>query len=118
MDEPWPRACAKHFTNHQEKRSRLSAPFIISDDLGPNGLLNHADGRTYTSKAAYVKAVKAAGCEIVGNEKLRPPPREKVKLSDSVRREIREKVRALDSPTRPARPPKDFFNGSREAMRK
>lgn len=118
MEEPWPYACAAHFRNDQAKRSKLSAPFIINDDLGSNGLLNHADGRIYTSKAAYVRAVKAAGCEIVGNEKLKPPPREKVKLSDEVRREIRQKVAALDSPTRPLKPSRDFFNGSREAMRK
>jgi hypothetical protein len=32
--------------------------------------LNHADGRRYDSKRAYEKAVRAAGCEIVGNENL------------------------------------------------
>lgn len=100
MDEPWPHACAKHFKNDQEKRSHLAAPFIISDDLGSNGLLNHADGRVYTSKSEYVRAVKAAGCEIVGNEKLPPPKYEKPKLTDEMRREIRQKVEALDSPTR------------------
>lgn len=100
MNEPWPHACAKHFTNHQEKRSHLAAPNFISDDLGSNGLLNHADGRVYTSKAAYVRAVRAAGCEIVGNEKLTPPKYEKPKLTDEMRREIRQKVEALDSPTR------------------
>lgn len=117
MEEPWPQACAGHFRNYQAKRSKLASPAFISDDLGSNGLLNHADGRMYTSKAAYVRAVKAAGCEIVGNEKLKPPSREKVKLTDDVRREIRQKVAALDSPTRPARPSREYFNGSRDAMR-
>lgn len=40
---------------------------IISD--GMNATLNPANGRTYDSKSAYYKAVRAAGCEIIGNEK-------------------------------------------------
>lgn len=39
---------------------------VISDNLG--AVWNPADGQTYDSKAAYYKAVKAAGCEIMGNE--------------------------------------------------
>lgn len=82
-------------------RSDLPAPFVISDDLGPNGLLNHADNRVYTSKAEYVRAVKAAGCEIVGNDRLPPPPpKKRFKLTDDMRREVRQKVQALDSPQR------------------
>ena len=45
---------------------------IISDSLP--GVLNHADGRIYDSKSAYYAAVRAAGCEIVGNETLTPSP--------------------------------------------
>ena len=41
---------------------------IISDNL--DGVLNHANGLRYDSKSAYYKSVRAAGCEIVGNEKL------------------------------------------------
>jgi hypothetical protein len=40
---------------------------VISDSL-PD-VLNHANGLRYDSKRAYEKAVRAAGCEIVGNEK-------------------------------------------------
>jgi len=45
-----------------------NAPMLIRDCMDPT--LNHADGRKYDSKRAYEKAVRAAGCEIVGNEKL------------------------------------------------
>lgn len=31
--------------------------------------MNPADGQRYSSKSAYYKAVRRAGCEIVGNEK-------------------------------------------------
>jgi hypothetical protein len=47
----------------------------IPDDLGINGVFCHADGKTYDSKSAYYKAVKAAGMEIVGNEKLTSSPK-------------------------------------------
>lgn len=42
------------------------APMYISGDL--DYVLNHADGKRYTDKRAYERAVRAAGCEIVGNE--------------------------------------------------
>jgi hypothetical protein len=41
---------------------------IISDTMPMT--LNHANGQRYDSKRAYEKGVRAAGCEIVGNEKL------------------------------------------------
>lgn len=98
-------------------RSALPMPAYISDDLGPNGLECHADGKTYTSKAAYLKAVRDNGCYVVGNDKLPKPQKKKVKLSDDIRREIRQKVQALDSPTRPKRPPRDYFGGSKRGLK-
>lgn len=47
---------------------RQRAAYVISDDLGTSGVLNHADGKVYDSKSEYYKAVKAAGCVIVGND--------------------------------------------------
>lgn len=41
---------------------------IISDDLPGGTLLNHADGKTYTSKAKFRAATRAANCVEVGNE--------------------------------------------------
>lgn len=49
-------------------RGGSMAPNVIRDDL-PD-LMNHADGKRYSSKRAFERAVRAAGCEIVGNEKL------------------------------------------------
>lgn len=47
-------------------RSSLPAPYIRSD--GMDATLNHANGLLYDSKSAYERAVKDAGCEIVGND--------------------------------------------------
>ncbi len=47
-------------------RSDLSAPMIITDTMEPTW--NPANGQTYDSKRKYEKAVRAAGCEIIGNE--------------------------------------------------
>lgn len=43
-----------------------AGPFVITDGMDPT--MNPADGRTYDSRSQYVRAVKAAGCEIVGND--------------------------------------------------
>lgn len=57
----------KHLASLREvQRSTLSAPSIRTD--GMEAIVNHADGRVYDSKSAYYGAVKAAGCEIVGND--------------------------------------------------
>lgn len=50
------------------------APGYISGNL--DYVLNHADGKRYTDKREYERAVRRAGCEIVGNEELpdtKPP---------------------------------------------
>jgi hypothetical protein len=55
------------------QRSRAPAgSYVISDSL--DDVMNHADGQRYSSKRAYERAVRRAGCEIVGNEKF-PEPR-------------------------------------------
>lgn len=120
-DEPWPMACAGHFRRHDQKRStKFPAPYVISDDLGPAGVLNHADGKTYTSKSEYMRAVKAAGCEVLGSKETLPRPTPKrFKLDDGVKREVAEMVRALDSPTRKKRGnfSRDHFGGSRRFLK-
>lgn len=55
-----------------------TAPGVITDSMGST--LNHADGKRYDSKRAYEKAVRRAGCEIVGNEKQ--PERRLTPMSD------------------------------------
>jgi hypothetical protein len=61
---PW--AEASRIQNAEDRRSGLPCPSIIRDGL--DGLMSHVDGKRYDSKSAYYRSVKAAGCEIVGNE--------------------------------------------------
>lgn len=51
-----------------ERRRGAAGSYVISDHL--DDVVNHADGRRYSSKREYYRAVRRAGCEIVGNEKL------------------------------------------------
>lgn len=71
LEKPWPRKCAAHH-GEPPKRSHLAAPMVICDTM--ESTINHADGRRYSSKRQFERAVRAAGCEIVGNEKLAPRP--------------------------------------------
>lgn len=54
-------------------RSDLPMPMLIRDEL--DYVENPADGARYTSKRAYERAVRDAGCEIIGNEPLNPAPK-------------------------------------------
>ncbi len=47
---------------------RPGAPMVISDTI--DGMMNPADGQRYDSKRAFYRAVRRAGCEVVGNERL------------------------------------------------
>jgi hypothetical protein len=60
---PWAEVAARR---RERARSSLAAPSIIRDGL--DNVVNPVDGKAYDSKSAYYQAVKAAGCEIVGNE--------------------------------------------------
>lgn len=44
--------------------------YVISDYIGEGvqGMYSHADGKQYDSKSEYYKAVKAAGCVVLGND--------------------------------------------------
>ncbi len=44
-----------------------AAPMIRPDGMAP--LRSMADGRTYDSRSAYYASVRAAGCEIAGDER-------------------------------------------------
>lgn len=60
---PWAEVAA---SRRVRARSSLPCPSIIRDGL--DNVKNPVDGKLYDSKSAYYQAVKAAGCEIVGNE--------------------------------------------------
>lgn len=50
--------------------SRGPVHYAGSDSLGEGiqGLVNPANGQKYDSRSEYYKAVKAAGCEVLGND--------------------------------------------------
>lgn len=57
-----------------------TSAYVIGDCM--DRTLNPADGRYYESKSAYYKGVRAAGCEIVGNETQKEAPR--AQMSDPI----------------------------------
>lgn len=75
-------------------RSDLPSPMLIRDGMEPT--LNPANGKRYDSKRAYERAVRAAGCEIIGNESPRAAPRPQ--LDDPVN-DIREAMEVVQSRT-------------------
>jgi len=54
------------------KRSGLSLPYVISDTMEPT---EQVDGKFYTSKRAFRATGRALGLVEVGNEKLKPKPK-------------------------------------------
>jgi hypothetical protein len=56
--------------------------YAKSDDLGVGGVLNPVDGKMYDSRAAYERAVRAAGCVIMGDDAPKEMAKPKVKDID------------------------------------
>lgn len=85
LDSVWPDACLGHFGPVV-----AAAPFVRVDGMATTW--NPADGRTYDSRSAYERAVKAAGCEIVGNDRaFAEPTRPQHRMTDlrpSIRRAL------------------------------
>lgn len=71
-----------------------------SDALGEGvqGMINPVDGKKYDSKSQYYRAVKAAGCEIMGND---APSERKIPQSEKIdwKRAVKETIDQL-SPTK------------------
>lgn len=84
----------EHARELSQQRSKLSAPMVISDNM--ESTLNHADGRRYSSKRGYEKAVRAAGCEIVGNDSSFKRPARKEYKADGLAADIK---RAMETST-------------------
>lgn len=74
----------------ERSRGPNAGPSVISDQL--DYVMNHADGQRYTSKRAYERAVRANGCEIIGNEKL---PERRAPEPAHVERDIVHAIRQL-----------------------
>ena len=54
-------------------RSAFPCPYIRTDGMDP--LQNPANGLLYDSRSAYERAVRDAGCEIVGNDSAYTNPK-------------------------------------------
>lgn len=65
-------------------RSDLPTPMIIRDGL--DDVVNPIDGKPYSSKSAYYRTVRQAGCEIAGNDPaiMKPSAPERLKVRPSV----------------------------------
>ena len=61
--DSWPLAC---YQIMESKRSALGVPYIRGDGMGETW--NPVDGKHYDSRSAYERAVKDAGCQIVGTD--------------------------------------------------
>lgn len=63
LDQPWPDNCRPE---RNWNRADFASPRLIRDGL--DDVWNPVNGKVYDSKSAYYAAVKAAGCEIAGND--------------------------------------------------
>ena len=63
LDLPWPDNCRPE---RNLVRGDLPTPRLVRDGL--DDVWNPVNGKVYDSKSAYYAAVKAAGCEIAGND--------------------------------------------------
>ncbi len=50
----------------QPSQTSHQSHYIIGDTMEPT--LNMVDGKVYDSKSAYMRTVRAAGCDVIGNE--------------------------------------------------
>lgn len=82
----WPSECMPE----ARKRSALPCPAIRSD--GMDATLNHADGQLYDSRSAYERAVKDAGCVIVGNDQ---PDERKITEVPNVGQDVKTAIEQL-----------------------
>lgn len=77
-------------------RSRLSAPYIRTD--GMDVIVNHANGLLYDSKSAYYRAVKDAGCEIVGDDpNWGQPKAPEFESPDGIEQDIKDATEQLEA---------------------
>lgn len=87
LEESWPEACIGHFGTV----SKGAAPYIRPD--GMDAIESPVNGMLYDSRSAYYRSIKAAGCEIVGNER----PQRRSTPMPSVRTDIRRAIEQLNS---------------------
>lgn len=64
------------------------APYVISDGMDP--VRSMVDGKTYDSKSRYYGSVRAAGCEVIGNDSVPRQRKELPPVRDDLRRAIQQ----------------------------
>jgi hypothetical protein len=94
---PWAEVAA---LRRARARSSLPAPYVIGDHL--DDVQNPADGKIYESKSNYYRAVKEAGCEIVGNEAQKMVETHSEPRSNVATSEIGEALRKVKEGYKPA----------------
>ncbi len=94
-DIEWNHTPPKKAESKPDRRSELSCPNIVSDVM--ESTLNHADGQRYTSKSGFEKAVKASGCEIVGNDSSFKKPKHKEYEPQGVGEDIKRAIEEVSS---------------------
>ena len=62
----------KRPVKENRRAENMSLPFVISDNMEPT---EQVDGKFYTSKRAFRATGRALGLVEVGNEKLKPKPK-------------------------------------------
>lgn len=77
MGIPYENTCLVHVTairepeiERHDRSGEFNRRWHSGDDLpgGVNGMVNHADGKKYDSKASFRKATRRAGCYEVGTD--------------------------------------------------
>jgi hypothetical protein len=94
---PWAEVAA---LRRERARSALPCPYVIGDHL--DDVQNPADGKVYDSKSEYYKAIRAAGCEIVGNEAEAMAEKGHVAKSEVQSAEIGEALHKVKQGYKPA----------------
>ncbi len=75
---------------------RSISHYVISDDLGIQGIMNHANGKKYDSKSQYYRAVKEAGCVVLGNDAPREAKPLEYKICEKeLKRDIAKSIEQL-----------------------
>lgn len=79
----------------RSNRSHLPCPMVISDQLGD--VWNPVNGKTYDSKSSYYRAVRDAGCEIVGNDPLASKAPAPMEAAPGVEQDIKQAIEQLSA---------------------
>lgn len=75
---------------HGPMRRVYTPPYVVSDNLGVQGIVNPATGKSYDSKSEYYASVKAAGCHIVGDDASKG--NKKNEQDHNVRKELKDAI--------------------------